>query len=484
MWVYDLDTLKFLRVNDAAVQRYGFSQDEFQSMTIKEIRPAEDVPVLMASLKGARRRGLGIAGISRHRKRDGSVIEVEIASRPLRFRQRRCRLVVVQDVTERRRLEASLLREKALLEQRVARRTTDLRLSERRYRRLVEMSPDAIFVNRNNRVVFMNRAGLELFGARRPEQVLGKSVFKLFHPVNHLLMRQRIRQMLQLKQATPLVELSIIRLDGAVRDVEVAASHCVDQGGPSIQVVLHDITVRKRLEREILLTIEREQERIGRDLHDGLCQVLVAAKYRSAFLEKLLQGRLPAQAREAAALERMLSQAIHQARGLARGLNPVKLVAHGLMFALKQLASGVEEAARVRCFCLFPKPVEVSGHTVANHLYRIAQEAVQNAITHGRARNVSIALVRRGRRVVLTVKDDGVGFPSVLRKRTGMGLDNMRTRAGQIGGVLEIRRRKKGGTAVTCSLISPAEPGCAKRKHGVAKKDNQATTQTPAVSGR
>lgn len=212
---------------------------------------------------------------------------------------------------------------------------------------------------------------------------------------------------------------------------------------------------RERLENEILQSIEQEQERIGRDLHDGICQELVGAKFRSVYLEKILADKFPDAAQEAKAMEDMLNHAIEQARDLARGLNPVKVTPDGLISALQRLADNVivEGAAGPRCFCHFPKAVRIADHKSANHLYRIAQEAVQNAVKHADAKNISITLARQNRRVTLIVKDDGKGLPSKL-KTTGMGLDNMRTRAALIGGTLEIRRRKHGGTAVTC-VLSP-----------------------------
>jgi nitrate/nitrite-specific signal transduction histidine kinase len=213
---------------------------------------------------------------------------------------------------------------------------------------------------------------------------------------------------------------------------------------------------RERLEDEILNSIEREQERIGRELHDGLCQLLVGAKFRSSYLQQISAGKAPVLAREAQSLEALLNRAITQARNLARGLNPVHVTPAGLPAALQKLAEDVEGAHRVHCFCLFPNPAKVPGHHVAHHLYRIAQEAVQNALKHARAGNISITLAGADHRLRLTIKDDGAGMPRTPRK-SGMGLNNMRTRAKLIGGRLEIRRRKHGGTAVLCEAPLPRE---------------------------
>jgi signal transduction histidine kinase len=229
---------------------------------------------------------------------------------------------------------------------------------------------------------------------------------------------------------------------------------------------------RERLEDEILKSIEREQERIGRDLHDGLCQLLVGAKYRSGYLKRLAKDHLPAMEKEAHSLEELLNSAIDQARELARGLNPVTVTPSGLTAALEKLAadvgnppshgSGGTGADGPRCFCQFPRPVTIFDQHVADQLFRIAQEAVQNAFKHGRAKNISITLSQHNKLVSLVIKDDGIGIQPHPNE-TGMGLKNMQTRARLIGGLLEIRRRKHGGTAVSCQFSQ--KPGPTHERH-------------------
>ena len=125
-----------------------------------------------------------------------------------------------------------------------------IRQSEERYRSLVEVSPDAVFVNRGDRIVFANPAALQLFGATGEEQVLGKSPFEMFEPGYHPIMRERVETLLGGK-SVPLIEGRIVRLDGAIRDVEVAAAPFDDSAGRSIQVILRDITERKQMEGKL-----------------------------------------------------------------------------------------------------------------------------------------------------------------------------------------------------------------------------------------
>jgi signal transduction histidine kinase len=144
---------------------------------------------------------------------------------------------------------------------------------------------------------------------------------------------------------------------------------------------------------------------------------------------------------------------------------------------LQKLADDVESAHRVHCFCRCPRPVPRVDHHAANHLYRIAQEAVQNAIKHARANSISITFARVQNRLVLSVKDDGVGMPP-RRKNLGMGLSNLQTRARLIGGRLEIRRRKHGGTAVSCEL-----PITQKDNDEKSRQRRIRAAQAPDISG-
>ncbi|HUC86084.1 MAG TPA: GAF domain-containing sensor histidine kinase, partial [Candidatus Acidoferrales bacterium] len=214
--------------------------------------------------------------------------------------------------------------------------------------------------------------------------------------------------------------------------------------------LLRERIERQRLQEEAHELIEREQERIGRDLHDHLCQLLVGAKCRSAVIQELAAHQLPAAGREAVALEKILNQAIQQTRDLAFNLNPLKLTAASLPAALRGLAKDVEHNHGPRCYCQVSQPVKISDGEVPGHLYRIAQEAVQNAMKHARAKNLFINLAQRRDAFILSIQDDGVGM--VRGKKPGMGLQNMQARARLIGGRLEVLRRRPRGTVVRCHV--------------------------------
>ncbi len=151
-----------------------------------------------------------------------------------------------------------------------------------------------------------------------------------------------------------------------------------------------------------------------------------------------------------------VQEAIVQIRRLARGLCPVVLESEGLMAALQELADSAEKLFRVACRFTCAKPVKLDDHNSATHLFRIAQEAVGNAIKHGKASLIEIQLTSSADRLVLGVRDNGAGIPADLAAHKGMGLRIMQYRAGMINGSLVIQREFDGGTSVVCSVRQPA----------------------------
>ena len=214
----------------------------------------------------------------------------------------------------------------------------------------------------------------------------------------------------------------------------------------------------RRLEREIIDISEREQRRIGRDLHDGLCQYQAALACAAASLNgDLLKKNLLKEARMADDLANRLRDAVAQTRDLARGLIPVQMEETGLASALEELARSVSHLQSVQC------DFESAGHPIifdnaaATHLYRIAQEAIANATRHGRATRISLSLTHEDEATILRVLDNGVGLSQTKRNDPGMGLSIMTYRANLAGGELLLEEPSEGGTMVTCVISAPEE---------------------------
>lgn len=206
----------------------------------------------------------------------------------------------------------------------------------------------------------------------------------------------------------------------------------------------------RRLEREIVAISERERRRIGEDLHDGLGQQLTAIELSCAAIrEDAVQSNSPI----AAELERMgvmLREAIAQTRFLARGLVPVGDEPDALRIGLAELAERINLLGRLQCRLECPAPVGLADRSAAGHLYRIGQEAVNNAVKHSGATEVVIRLTRSGREVQLRIADNGRGLPA--ERPAGLGLEVMKHRAALIGATLDIASRRGHGVAVTCVL--------------------------------
>ena len=222
-----------------------------------------------------------------------------------------------------------------------------------------------------------------------------------------------------------------------------------------VVTVVRDITEQRRLERDILGISDREQQRIGQDLHDGLCQHLRGVALMSEMLEGKLRTREVPETGDAARITQLITEAVTQARRLVTGLSPVSPAPNGLMSALEELAIATEDLFGMPCAFTCAKPVLVDDAAIANHLYRIAQEAVNNAVKHSGGQRASIVLTEHDGTIELTVQDDGTGLASGAEQQHGMGLRIMAFRARMIDASLEISRGHERGTIVTCSVSVP-----------------------------
>lgn len=216
-----------------------------------------------------------------------------------------------------------------------------------------------------------------------------------------------------------------------------------------------EIAERERLEREILDVGERERRRVGRDLHDSLGQLLTGTALVGQVLEDKLASASAPEAHDAGKLVGLVEEAVELTRRLARGLDPVEMDGGGLSQGLRELAQATHQLGTVRCEFRPSGELSVRDSVTATHLYRIAQEAVTNAIKHGRARCIKIGLEEEGENIRMTVCDDGAGLPEADRRGNGMGLRVMSHRAKVLGGTLDVRSRNGGGTAVICEVPNP-----------------------------
>ena len=199
--------------------------------------------------------------------------------------------------------------------------------------------------------------------------------------------------------------------------------------------LLLEIQRRKHLETGILNISDREQRRVGRELHDSLGQQLTGIAFLTKALEQKLAAKSLAEAADLAQISKLVKATMEQTRDLAKGLHPVDLDAGGLVSSLTELAQATQKLFGIRCTFKCDRPIEMETAQMAAHLYRITQEAITNAIKHGKAKNIQIALACDKEEAALTIKSDGLDFPKASRtKGKGMGLQIMGHRADIIGG--------------------------------------------------
>lgn len=209
----------------------------------------------------------------------------------------------------------------------------------------------------------------------------------------------------------------------------------------------------QQLEHEIIGISERERERIGQDLHDGICQYLAALSCSAASLKGDLEThKLAAEARVADELAGFLRDAVVQTRNLARGLVPVQMDEAGLTSALEELTASVTRMLGIRCIYESAGAPFIRDNAVAMHLYRIAQEAINNATRHGKATSVLVSLIEDGKATTLRIADDGMGISKTATESDGMGLRLMHYRARLVGGELRVEEPPSGGTVISCGI--------------------------------
>jgi signal transduction histidine kinase len=241
-----------------------------------------------------------------------------------------------------------------------------------------------------------------------------------------------------------------------VARLKVLNENLEDLAEKRAQALLNETAERQRLEREMLEISEREQRRIGQELHDGLCQQLTGTAMLShVHARKLTQESERESARK---IVDLIEHAIWLARGVAKGLYPVEARSEGLMQAFEEFTSTTSDLFDVCCRFECHLPVLVDDAAKAGHLFRIAQEAVGNAIKHGKATEIQVSLTNTDSGLQLSISDNGRGFPgSFTAQNGGMGLRTMSIRAKLVGARFALRPNSPAGVEVNCFVPEHAD---------------------------
>jgi PAS domain S-box-containing protein len=327
--------------------------------------------------------------------------------------------------------------------------------------RMIESMLEGVaVVNEGNVIEITNPAFDALFGYRRGE-LIGRDVSALGIPPIETQAEGARSQRLEFEGRRR--EGTGFSVAGVLSRFEITGrNHCL--------LVLQDVSERKQLERAILQAVNREQYRIGNDLHDGLGQELTGIALMLRSVAGRLASEYPPLLPEIEGITKLVSNAVESTRALARGLSPVNLERGGLRDALEGLAMHAAELYGVQLHFTHRLTANTPlGAEVSNHLYRIAQEAVRNAVRHGEARIIRLHLSVVRRKVRLAITDDGNGMPQHALDAPGLGLKIMRYRAGILGGNVRFEPAEPRGTRIVCECPVGSEPAAATATEAVAE---------------
>ena len=364
---------------------------------------------------------------------DGTIFPIEASISKVEVKGKMILTVIMRDVSERTQAEL------------VQRRHEDAMAD------FFSSAPlGLMWIGSDGKVQRINQVGLNLIG-HRASVVLGAPLEQFYTgpaKVGPLLAR------LAAGETVRNLRFSLMGKHGKERHLLIDANGYFEAGRlVHSRWFVRDISNRIQLEQEIIDIAEQERERIGHDLHDDLCQELVAIEYQNEALVKAWSPAAPGLREKGHAISGSIRKVIDRARNLARGLSSnVEPGPTGLMTALCALAARTEEIFGLACRFDCPCPVLIRNRTLAIHLYRIAQEAVNNALRHAHATSLKIMLKNHGGTVTLWVENNGVTLPARPGNNGGAGLHIMQYRARIIRGSLVFKRRKTGGTAVICTV--------------------------------
>jgi len=335
-----------------------------------------------------------------------------------------------------------------------------LRESEERSRAVIHQSTAGIAgTDLVGHIIFANEKFCSMLGYKERELV-GKTIFEITDPED-LAESKRLFHRIVRKAEPYQLEKRYRRKDGSNLWVSVSASPLRDVEGKTqsaVSVVL-DIGDQKKaqavledrargLEGEILAISDREQRRLGQELHDSLCQHLTAIAFMARSVALRLKKHRVIEVEHIDKIAELINDGVTEARTIARGLHPVEMEPPGLVTALAALVK--QRHWPVRCRLEADEEISVPDSTAALHLYRIAREAVINANKHARAREIIVRMRRSGKGIELSVIDDGIGIPPNSPAGSGMGFHIMEYRARSIGARLEIKQVKPHGTRLSC----------------------------------
>ncbi len=324
--------------------------------------------------------------------------------------------------------------------------------SEEKYRVLVQAMNDGLVQgDERGGVVFVNDQFCLMVG-RPEEEIIGRPMMDFIHEADRPGFENFLNGKISARPGA--FEIALQLPDGIKTGMVISPRSLTDDRDrvTGFVAVFTDISERKYLERQILEISMREQQRIGRDLHDDLGQILAGTGFLCESLVKKLAARDVPEAEDARGITALINEAKEHTRLLSRGLSPVEVDSGGIIAALDRLTRTMENVYSVSCKMKYDPSITINDSMVETQFHYIVQESITNAIRHGSAKRITVSLVNRRGIVRLEIEDDGTGFPDDVDPLKGMGLRTMQYRANAIGATIKIGKNRHGGTTVSCSL--------------------------------
>jgi len=436
MLVLDWEKRALLMCNPACSKLLGYKLKDFSKLDIAQLLHPEDFRLfsdqLAKFIKGGRWQPRDVRFV----RKDKSVIFADISPAAITLAGKKAVLISFKDITKRKQMEEAL------------------RASEEQFRTLFESAPIGVaLLAPDGAYIQVNRAYCSMLNYTA-DTLQKLKLYDVVHPDDVTIGRQLVAELATANSVHSEREIRCRTSDGRTLNVLLAASAIRNADGHLHYIVstAMDITEAKRLQTEILEISEQERSRIGHDLHDGLGQYLSGIALKAKCLHETLSDVLPSEAQAAAELVRLIKTANAIARAVAKGLDPGDIEADNLVPALRRLATDCEQILPVQCKCMLPTEPLHLDNGKAKHLYMIVQEAITNAVKHGKARNVNLELAAQNGSLRLVIRDDGIGFDPGCNPDAGLGLRIMKYRARSIGGSINMRSQPGKGTEIECVL--------------------------------
>lgn len=444
----DTTTGRFLSVNQRICEINQRSRDEMLKLTFSDVTLPEDLPKSlqrMEELKAGKIRSYNLE--KRNLLPDGTLKWVNLTVAPMWLpgEPPLRHVAVVEDITERKRVELDYRRELAYNQALVG-----------------HTSAFIVVLDLAGRFVHANASFSDTMGYNQ-KQVIGKTPWEigLMDAAETALSKERFARLLR-GEKNPPTDSRLRTKDGEWRSVELRSIATCKPDGTLDRIVVTgtDMTERNRLQQEVLRVVEQEQARVGHDLHDGVGQTMTGIVSLLEALEADLDGEPRQQAQR---IHELLRQSVSEVRRMSHGLSPTSVKYRGLVGALQLLAETVRTNFRTPCQCEVDASIAIQNNDIEAHLFRIAQEAVNNALRHGKPSEVKLSLQHVSQtECELRIEDDGAGLKKTKSgQHNGIGVRVMDYRANLIGARLTIKTKPRRGVIVTCRF--PYEPGKKKR---------------------